>query len=155
MKLPYHIPKDLLDIFSKTKLNVQNGEYLIIKLPLKYGAMLRDLMKFVREPFFNYTVEQDEITLIIHERDWQNIGRDFVEIKIEHGYNVITMDVTVDLNVVGYMAVISRALADVGVPISVISSHRTDHLLVKKYDLQKAVFVLQDLINSCKNIVIV
>jgi hypothetical protein len=155
MKLPYHIPKDLLSIFAKTRINVQSGEYLIIKLPLKYGAMLRDLTKFVKEPFFNYTVEPAEITLVVHEKDWQNIGRDFVETKIEHGYNVITLEVTLDWDVVGYLAVVSRVLADVGVPIGVISSHRTDHLLIKKYDLQKTIFVLQDLINSCKNIVIV
>ncbi|MBS3055174.1 MAG: ACT domain-containing protein [Candidatus Aenigmarchaeota archaeon] len=155
MKLPYHIPKDLLSIFSKTKLNVQPGEYLIVRLPLKYGVMLRELSKFVREPFFNYTVEPQEITLVVHERDWSNIGRDFIETQIEHGYNIITMDVTVDLNVIGYLAVISRLLADVGVPIMVVSGHRTDHILIKKYDLQKAIFVLQDLINSCKNIVIV
>ena len=155
MKLPYHIPKELLDTFSKTKLNVQTGEYLVVKLPLKYGAMLRDLTKFVKEPFFNYTIDQYEITLTVHERDWQNIGRDFIETKIEHGYSIITLDVTLDWNVVGYLAEISRLLADVGVPIGVISSHRTNHLLIKKYDLQKAVFVLQDLINSCKNIVIV
>ena len=128
-----------MSIFSKTKLNVQPGEYLIVRLPLKYGVMLRELSKFVREPFFNYTVEPQEITLVVHERDWSNIGRDFIETQIEHGY----------------LAVISRLLADVGVPIMVVSGHRTDHILIKKYDLQKAIFVLQDLINSCKNIVIV
>ena len=155
MKLPYHIPKELLNHFAKTKVNVQTGEYLIVKVPLKYGAMLRDLTKFVKEPFFNYTVDPKEITLVVHERDWQNIGRDFVETKIDHGYNIITLEVSLEWEVIGHLSVISRLLSDVGVPIEVISSHKTDNILVRKYDLQKSIFVLQDLINSCKNIVIV
>ena len=155
MKLPYHIPKELLAHFAKTKVNVQSGEYLIVKVPLKYGAMLRDLTRFVKETFFNYTVEPAEITLVVHERDWQNIGRDFIETKVEHGYNIVSLEVSSESDIAGYLAVVSRILADVGIPIGVISSNRTDHILIKKYDLQKSIFVLQDLINSCKNIVIV
>lgn len=154
MKFPYHIPKDLLSHFAKTKIKVEPGEYLIVRLPLKYGPLLRDMVKFVKEPFFNYTADSEEITVVVHERDWQNIGRDFIEIKIEHGYGIVTLDVTLDWDVVGYLSVVSRVLADVGVSIGVISSHRTDHLLIKKYDLNKAVQVLENLVNSCRRIVI-
>jgi hypothetical protein len=55
------------------------------------------------------------------------------DVAVEHvsrGWRAITLDLVLPLDTVGVMATIGRALADVGVPVMVLSSHDTDHFLV-------------------------
>jgi len=49
---------------------------------------------------------------------------------VSRGWRAITLDLVLPLDTVGVMATIGRALADVGVPVMVLSSHDTDHFLV-------------------------
>jgi hypothetical protein len=43
------------------------------------------------------------------------------------------------------MALVSEAMADLGIPIFVISSYRTDHVLVLDKDAEKGVEALESL----------
>lgn len=48
----------------------------------------------------------------------------------DRGWRALTLDAVFSLSTVGLLAAVSRALAAVGVPVIVFSSHNTDHLLV-------------------------
>jgi hypothetical protein len=52
---------------------------------------------------------------------------------VEHvstGWSALTLDAVFPLDVVGVLAVVSGALADLGVPVMAFASHDTDHFLV-------------------------
>lgn len=66
-------------------------------------------------------------------------------IKIERGWKVLTFDMTLPFKVVGFLAKISKALADENISIFAVSSYSTDHILVKKKDLSKAINKLESL----------
>ena len=58
------------------------------------------------------------------------------------GWRAITLDAVFPLGVVGVLATISEALAQVGIPVMTFSSHDTDHLLVPGAHLGRALAVL-------------
>ena len=53
-----------------------------------------------------------------------------------------TFDMVLPLDYVGFMAKISKALAECGISIFVISAYSTDHILVKEEDLSSALAAL-------------
>jgi hypothetical protein len=62
--------------------------------------------------------------------------------KVAGGYRLLTFDIELDLEVVGFMAEVSRILAEAGVPIMALSAFTRDHLLIKQEDLAKALKAL-------------
>ncbi|MDD1746290.1 MAG: ACT domain-containing protein [Methanomassiliicoccales archaeon] len=60
-------------------------------------------------------------------------------------YRMISFIGDLDLDLVGFMALVSEAMADLGIPIFVISSYRTDHVLVLDKDAEKGVEALESL----------
>ena len=73
-------------------------------------------------------VGHDEVSLLAPEAVIDALGG-----LVEHhdrGWRALTFDTVFDLTTVGVLAVVARALASVGIPVMVISSHDTDHVLV-------------------------
>ena len=60
-------------------------------------------------------------------------------------YRMISFTGDLPLDMVGFMALASGALADRGIPIFVISSYRTDHVLVSEKDLDGAIDSLESI----------
>jgi len=62
--------------------------------------------------------------------------------RIESGYRLLTFESVLELTVVGFMAEVSRILADASVAILAISAFSRDHLLIKQDDLAAALKAL-------------
>lgn len=90
---------------------------------------------------FAYVNDNKEITLIIESQKMKNSKYK----EIESGWKIITFDQVLPFNLVGFLAKVTRALAEANIPIFVISSYSTDHILVKERDLDKAVKVIGEL----------
>jgi len=63
---------------------------------------------------------------------------------------VITFDIKLSLAVYGYLAALSRVIADDKISLVPISSFHRDHILVAKQDLPRTVRVLRQFLQSCK-----
>ena len=50
--------------------------------------------------------------------------------ETEYGFRLITFDVDLPFDTVGFISRISRALAEANIPILVFSSYHTDHILI-------------------------
>jgi hypothetical protein len=85
-------------------------------------------------------VGHDEISLLAPEAVVQALGP-LVE-RISGGWRAFSVEAVVPLGTVGLLAAASAALANVGVPVMVISSHDTDHFLVPGAFLGRAVAAL-------------
>ena len=64
---------------------------------------------------------------------------------IEGGWRMITFDMVLPFTLVGFLAVVSGALAEAGISIFTLSAYSTDHVFVKNRDLEKAVRTLEKL----------
>jgi hypothetical protein len=65
-------------------------------------------------------------------------------LAIERDWRIITFDAVLPFDLVGFLASVSNALAEVGVAVFVISAYSTDHLLIKELDLDKALAKLRE-----------
>lgn len=84
--------------------------------------------------------DKKEITAIVDQSKIDNNA-----IEIEKDWKILTFDVVLPFGLVGFLSKISKALADEGISIFVISAYSTDHILVKSKDFQKAVNKLKSL----------
>jgi len=91
----------------------------------------------------SYAVISDgrEITAII---DQEHVDENLVE-EIDRDWRIITFDMLLPLDLVGFIAKVAEALAEEGINILTLSAYSTEHILVKETDLQKAVDKLKKL----------
>ncbi len=83
-----------------------------------------------------------EITLILTHRDLDAARAALEGSRVEYGFRMLTFTVELDFNVVGFMAEISRILAEANISIFALSSFSRDHLLVRQEDLANALKAL-------------
>ena len=146
-----HMPsEDMIPVFASTKLRLHPVKYMIVSLPVEEKEKALELFKPL-EPFSSITVGTEEVSLILGEEDWNAIKDNFGEYLVEGPYSAITFDIVLDLGLVGFLSVVSTVLADEGVSIYAVSTYLRDHILVKSEDSDRAMKVLGELIQRCRD----
>lgn len=87
------------------------------------------------------TVGHGEVTLVAPRAVVDGCGVTVEEVSDE--WRAITLDVVLPFGAVGVLAAASRVLAEVGVSVVVLSSYRTDHLLVPARQVGRALAALR------------
>ena len=64
-------------------------------------------------------------------------------LEINNDWKVITFDIILPFELIGFLALVAQALATEKISIFVVSSFSTDHILVKRKDLNKAIKKLE------------
>src|SRR4030042_4572542 len=85
------------------------------------------------EAFANI-IDHNEITVIMDET---KVDEEDV-IEIQKGWKLLTFDMVLPFELVGFLATVSNAFAEEGIPIFAVSAYSTDHLFVREEDLPKA-----------------
>ena len=120
---------DLENYFKNSKVYIWKETFAIIK---------------ARKPFMNAfanIIDKNETTVIIEQSkyDEENV------IEIEKDWKILTFDMVLPFGLVGFLAKVSKVLADEKIPIFAISAYSTDHILVKGKDLVRAKEKLKEL----------
>jgi len=115
--------------FKNGKVYVWKETFAIIKAKKPYP-----------NAFANIT-DKNETTVIIGQSkyDEKNV------IEIEKDWKILTFDMVLPFGLVGFLAKVSKVLADEKIPIFAISAYSTDHILVKEKDLIRAKEKLKEL----------
>ena len=87
--------------------------------------------------------DKSEITVVIDQDKLESHKDDLVE--TDKDWKIITFDMLLPIDMVGWIAKVSNILADEGVSILIFSAYSTDHVLVQTVDLKKAVNKLQSM----------
>jgi len=85
-------------------------------------------------------IDKNETTVIIEQSKYDD--EDVIE--IEKDWKVLTFDMVLPFELVGFLAKVSKVLADEKIPLFAISAYSTDHILVKEKDLARAKKKLQN-----------
>ena len=83
---------------------------------------------------FTNIIDKNETTVIIEQSKYND--EDVIE--IEKDWKILTFDMVLPFGLVGFLAKVSKVLADEKIPIFAISAYSTDHILVKEKDLARA-----------------
>ncbi|MEP7271451.1 MAG: ACT domain-containing protein [Acidobacteriota bacterium] len=116
--------------------------FVVVSLSLTlYTEVLESLMGV--EGFTSLTRDKDEITLILSEDEWGRISSRFSTAQVLPRRRMIAFDTVLDFTVVGFIAEISRALAEAGISILNTSTYRTDIVFVDDSRFDAAVAAIK------------
>ncbi|HEV8359579.1 MAG TPA: ACT domain-containing protein [Candidatus Thermoplasmatota archaeon] len=87
----------------------------------------------------------DEVTYVLPEQDWDRAAARFPDAKVERGWRLIAVQVKMPWELAGMLAALTGALAQRGIPCSVLCTFSTDHILVPEARLQEALKALRAL----------
>jgi hypothetical protein len=143
-------PVDVRELLGKTKLVVLPEDYFVISLPVDAKPIPGEWYRPATTRFAVFIREPNEITLVVPRRKWLRMQHMFEKFVVSEPMKVITFDIKLSLNVYGYIAAISRVLADARISVLPMSSFYRDHILVQKKDLPRSVKLLREHILSLK-----
>jgi len=144
-------PKNELKTYlARTRLVVLPEDYYLVRLPLESKPIPSEWYRPATTRFAVFVREPKEITLIVARRKWIRMKNLFDDFQISGPMKVISFDLALPLNVFGYMAALSKVLAEARISIIPVSTFHRDHILVKKSDLPKAVKSLRAYLSRCR-----
>ena len=94
------------------------------------------------ESVFMLLRDTHETTLLVEEDDWQAMRHAARDAKVERGFRLVTLDIELPWNVVGFLARVTEILASAGISVGALSAFSRDHLLIKQDQLGAALRVL-------------
>lgn len=117
------------DYLKNGRVYVQKETFAIIKSKKAYPNAFASI------------IDKNEITVVVDQSKFNNK----TVIEIEKGWKILTFDMVLPFGLVGFLAKISKALADEKISIFAVSAYSRDHILVKEKDLPKAIKKLENL----------
>jgi hypothetical protein len=138
------VERTIADLLRETKIEVSPATFALI------GIAHQDWTRLLENPELSPRVDavfmimrdDKEVTLLIEEEDWQRIRHALRDAKVERGFRLLTFDLELAWNVVGYLARVTEILAAAGISVGALSSFSRDHLLIKQDQLGSALRVL-------------
>jgi len=135
---------NLDDALKHLKLETDDSDYAFLKLPLNGLTVAVGVMAEMGEPFSAVIMDAYEVTLIIDVEGVEEYKKrlqyaDVMDVR----YRVITFDVEMAPSVIGFMAVVSKVLADEGISIMPFAAYSRDHILVSVDDFDRAMTILK------------
>ncbi len=132
------------DLLRKTRIEVAPETFFLISLTHQDWLKLLEnpeLSPRMTAPFMIFR-DKWEVTLLLDEVDFGTIRHAVREAKTEGNFRLLSFDIELDFNVVGFFAEVARILAEAEIPIVALSAFSRDHLLIKQQDLSKALKIL-------------
>jgi hypothetical protein len=134
-------PEDLL---SRSRVEVAPATFVVV------GLRHEDWTRLLENPelsprtdsIFMLLRDAYEVTLLLEEDDWRAMRHAARDAKVEGSFRLVTLDIELPWNVVGFLARVTEILAGAGVSVGALSSFSRDHLLIKQDDLGTALRVL-------------
>ena len=135
---------DVTELLRRTRVEVLPATYFMV------GLRHEDWQRVLENPELSprgdapYMLLRDarEVTLLLDETDWQTMRHAAREARVEGGFRMLTLDIELGWEVVGYLARVTAILAEAGIPVGALSAFCRDHLLIKQDDLGRALRVL-------------
>jgi hypothetical protein len=135
---------DTSELLRRTRVEVAPGTFVLAGMRHEDWARLLENPELSPRPEALFMLLRDahETTLLVEEEDWRAMRHAARDARSEGGWRLVTLDIELKWDVVGYLARVTEILAAEGVPVGALSAFSRDHLLIKQEDLGRALRVL-------------
>ena len=135
---------DAAELLRHARVEVAPETYALVGMRHADWARLLENPELSPRAESNFFLLRDpyEVTLLVEESDWRAMRHAARDARAEAGFRLVTLDVQLGWDVVGFLAHVTRILAGAGIPVGALSAFSRDHLLIKQDDLGKALRVL-------------
>lgn len=137
---------DAAKLLRQTKVEVAPGNFFVVGLRHEDWARLLENPELSPRPDSPLMLLRDkyEVTLLLEESDWRTMRHAVRDARVESGFRLLTFDLELDWNVVGFLAHVAEIMARAGISIGALTAFSRDHLLIKQDDLGLAMRVLSE-----------
>ena len=132
------------ELLRQTRVEVAPETFFLVSLaPAEYRRLLEnpELSPSGDVPFMLLS-DRFEVTMLLAQKDWQIMRHQAGNAKVEGNFRLVTLNLELQWNVIGYYALVTKILADAEISVGALSAFSRDHLLIKQEDLAKALKVL-------------
>jgi hypothetical protein len=132
------------DYFKQSQLSTDEVVYTAIKLPAQAITAAAGVLAEIAEPFSALIVDKDEVSLYIPLDQYADFTKRLPLATQLGEFRLITFEVEMEFDVVGFMAVVSAILAKANIPIMPFAAFSRDHILVPANQFELAWQSLQE-----------
>ncbi|MDT7687459.1 MAG: uncharacterized protein QOE46_218 [Acidobacteriota bacterium] len=135
---------DAAELLRRAKVEVAPETFVLVGLRHEDWRRLLENPELSPRAESNFMLLRDpfEVTLLLDESDWRSMRHAARDAKVEGDFRLVTLDVELGWDVVGFIARVTAILAEAGVAVGALSSFSRDHLLIKQEDLGTALRAL-------------
>lgn len=126
------------ELFRSAQLYTDGIEYVAAHLPPAAITAGAGVIAEAAQPFSALIVDKDEVTVIMPRELWDEFAHRLPDHRIATGFRLITFDLPLEFDVVGFMAIVSRVLAEAQVSLLALSAFSRDHILVPMAQFETA-----------------
>lgn len=135
---------EVVELLRRTRVEVAPETFYLVGMSHKDWARLLENPELSprAESKFMLLRDKQEVTLLIEETDWRAMRHAVRDAKVESDFRLLTFDIELDWNVVGFLARVTEILANANITVGALSSFSRDHLLIKQAELPRALRAL-------------
>lgn len=123
-----------------------NQPYVFVQLPVGAVMAAAGVVAEVSEPFCALIVDKDEVSLLLPAEAYEDFSKRLPGSTLSPiSYRLITIDIPLEPDLVGFMAHVSQALAAANVSILTFAAFSRDHFFVPAKQFESAVAALKEL----------
>lgn len=120
--------------------------YRFVKLPPNAITAAAGVIAQAGTPFSALLLDKDEVTLMIEDEDFEEFKKRLINHTVSDvRYRLITFDLELEPTLIGFIAHISRVLADANISLMPFAAFSRDHIFVNEDDFDKAMSLLENL----------
>jgi uncharacterized protein len=138
------VTQDAAELLRRARVEVAPATFVLVGLRHEDWKRLLENPELSPRAESNFMLLRDpfEVTLLLEEQDWRAMRHAARDAKAEGGFRLLTLDIELSWNVVGFLARVTEILAGEGITVGALSAFSRDHLLIKQDDLGKALRAL-------------
>ena len=144
------ISAELRESLIRTELHVFPEDFVVVYLPQNIKAISGEWFRTATTRFALVIQEPKMITMVIPRRKWLRMQNIFEKFETNGPWKVIRLKAKQSAGEAGYLAAFESVLKDLKIRFIPVSTLKTNHILVPKSDLPRAVRLLRDFLENCK-----
>ena len=137
-------------LWARTKIRLWPERYRLVSLPVDRWPEVLAWAATVPAGFGAVVRERDEVSLTAEAGAWEASPLRSLALHVSAPYRALTLDLELELSVVGYLAPAALRLAQAGISIVPQCAFLRDHLLVREEDAEDARAVLEAYAQECR-----
>ena len=139
------MPQTVKEALSAATFITDDERNRLVKLAPRAITVAAGVIAEIGQPFCALIVDRDEVTLMIPDDAVVDFAKRLREHELGETYRLITVDAELAPDLIGFMAVLSQALADAHVGVFPYAAYTRDHIMVPELQLTLALEALEQL----------
>ena len=134
------------DALRNLRLHSDGRLYRSLHLPPKAITLAAAVVAEIGLPFCSLIADRDEVSLMIPQDALAAFDANLRLAEVSPlEYRLVTLDLALDPELVGFIARVAAALAAARIPVLTFAAHSRDHVFVPARDFDKAICTLRAL----------